>query len=59
MSKRGYPEKIIEDKMKKKNFGEKFSAKGVPFFVTYHSRLNPLGKIILENLNLYVCILSF
>ena len=55
-SKRGYTDKIIENEMKKANFGESRiktkSAAGVPFVVTYHPRLKALGKIIHENLNL-------
>ena len=55
-SKRGYPDKIIENEMKKVNFSESRrktkSATGVPFVVTYHPRLKTLGKIIHENLNL-------
>ena len=56
-SKRGYPDKIIENEMKKKNFGESRSktnsATGVPFVVTYHPRLKALIKVIThENLNL-------
>ena len=55
-SKRGYPDKIIENEMKKVNFRESRSktksAIGVPFVVTYHPRLKTLGKIIHENLNL-------
>ena len=55
-SKRGYPDKIIENETKKVNFGESRSktksAPGVPFVVTYHPRLKALSKIIHENLNL-------
>ena len=54
--KRGYPDKVIENEMKKVNFGESRSktkyATGVPFVVTYHPRLKAFGKIIHENLNL-------
>ena len=46
---RGYPHKIIENKMDKVNFGQgrskTKSAAGVPFFVTYHLRLKALVKI--------------
>ena len=46
---RGYPHKIIENKMDKVNFGQgrskTKSATGVPFFVTYHLRLKALVKI--------------
>ena len=55
-SKRGYPDKIIENETKKVNYGESRSktksAPGVPFVVTYHPRLKALSKIIHENLNL-------
>ena len=55
-SKRGYPDKIVENDMKKVNFSESRiktkSGTGVPFVVTYHPRLKALGKIIHENLNL-------
>ena len=55
-SKRGYPDKIVENDMKKVNFSESRiktkSGTGVPFVVTYHLRLKALGKIIHENLNL-------
>ena len=54
--KRGYPDKIFENKMDKVNFGESRSktksAMGVPFIVAYHHKLKALGKIIHENLNL-------
>ena len=50
------PDKIIENEMKKVNFGESRSktksATGVPFVVTHHPRLKALGKIIHGNLNL-------
>ena len=53
-SERGYPDKIIENKMDKVTFGQRRSktksATGVPFFVTYYLRLRALGKIIHENL---------
>ena len=55
--KRGYPENMIDDKMKKVTFSEKSSkkskgSKGVPFVVTYHPSLNYLSRIIKENLNI-------
>ena len=54
-SKGGYLDKIIENEMKKVNFGESRSktksATGVPFAVTYHPRLKALSKVIHENLN--------
>ena len=54
-SKRGYPEKIVKNDMKKVNFSESRiktkSGTGVPFIVTYHPRLKTLGKIIHENLS--------
>ena len=55
-SKQGYPNKIVENEMKKVNFDDSRSktksATGVPFVVTYHPRLTISGKIIHENLNL-------
>ena len=54
-SKRGYPGKIIENEMKKVNFGESRSKiTEVPFVATYHPRLKGLSKIVCENLNLYI-----
>ena len=55
-SKRGYPDKIIENKMKKVNFDESRSKTkstiGASFVFTYHGRLKTLGKTIHQNLNL-------
>ena len=52
--KRGYPENMIDEEMKKVKFSEKGSSnsegsKGVPFVVTYHPSLN---CIIKDNLNI-------
>ena len=49
--KRGYPENMINEEMKKVGFSEKGSkksrgSKGVPFVVTYHPSLNCLSRII-------------
>ena len=55
-SKRDYPDKVIENEMKKVKFGESRnktkSATGVSLVVTYHPRLEALSTIIHENLNL-------
>ena len=53
--KRGYPESIIDKKMKKVRFSEqgqksKKVEKGVPFVVTYHPLLSKLSSIIHRNL---------
>ena len=55
--KRGFPENIADEEMKKVKFlkkGTKNSkrSKGVPFVVTYHSSLNCLSCINKENLNI-------
>ena len=55
--KRGYPENMIDEEMKKVKFSEKGSkiskgSKGVLFVVTYHPSLNCLSRIIKENLNI-------
>ena len=50
--KRGYPEQIINCEMKKVNFRKNKSKieinkkKGVPFVITYHSKLKDLNKVI-------------
>ena len=53
--KRGYPEKLIENEMKKIKFGKKGikkakGVKGIPFVVTYHPQLKNLGRIINQNI---------
>ena len=55
--KRGYPENMIDEEIKKVAFSEKGSnnskgSKGVLFVVTYHSSLNCLSRIINVNLNI-------
>ena len=55
--KRGYPENMIDEEMKKINFSEKGSIKSkgskrVLFVVTYHPSLNCLSRIIKDNLNI-------
>ena len=55
--KRGYPENVIDEEMKKVKFSEKGSkkykgSKGVSFVVTYHPFLNRYSYIIKENLNI-------
>ena len=55
--KRGYPENMIDEEMKKMNFSEKGSkkskgSKGVLFVVTYHPSLNCLSRIIKDKLNI-------
>ena len=55
--KRGYPENIIDEEMKKVKFSEKGrnnskGSKRVPFVVTYHPSLNCLSRIIKDNLNI-------
>ena len=55
--KRGFPENMTDEEMKKVKFlgkGSKKSkgSKGVPFVVRYHSSLNCLSCIIKENLNI-------
>ena len=58
--KRGYPENMIQEEMKKVNFSEKGSkkhkgSKGVPFAVTYHPSLIFLSPTIKDSLNnLYI-----
>ena len=54
--KRGYPENIIDEEMKKIKFSEKGSKKSkgskeISFVVTYHPSLNCLSRIIKDNLN--------
>ena len=51
--KRGYPENMIDEEMKKVKFSEKGSknskgSKGVPFVVTHHPFLNCLSRIIIK-----------
>ena len=51
--KRGYPENMIDEEMKKVKFSEKGSknskgSKGVPFVVTHHPFLNCLSRIIMK-----------
>ena len=53
--KRKYPEKLIDNEMKKvrffpANLQNKTREKGVPFVVTYHPVLNSLSKIIRDNM---------
>ena len=55
--KRGYPENMIDEEMKKVKFSEKSSKKSkrpkrVPFVVTYHQSLNCLSRMIKYNLNI-------
>ena len=55
--KRKYPEKLIDNEMKKvrffpANLQNKTREKGVPFVVTYHPVLNSLNKIIRDNMYL-------
>ena len=55
--KRGYPENMTDEEMKKVKFSEKGSngskgSKGVLFVVTYHPSLNCLSRIINDNLNI-------
>ena len=55
--KRGYPENMIDEEMKKVKSSEKGSnnskgSKGVPFVVIYHPSLNCLSRIIKDNLNI-------
>ena len=51
--KRGYPENIIENEMKKVKFasllGSKKKSKGIPFVVTYHPLLKQLKSILCRN----------
>ena len=54
--KRKYPEKLIDNEMKKvrffpANLQNKKREKGVPFAVTYHPILNSLSKITRENMH--------
>ena len=56
-SKRGYPENMIDEEMKKVKFSGKGSkkskrSKGVSFVVTYHPSLYCLSRIIKYNLNI-------
>ena len=55
--KRKYPERLIDNKMKKvrffpANLQNKKREKGVPFEVTYHPILNSLSKIVRDNMYL-------
>ena len=55
--KRKYPEKLIDNEMKKvrffpANLQNKKREKGVPFVVTYHPILNSLTKIMRDNMYL-------
>ena len=55
--KRKYPEKLIDNEMKKvrfflANLQNKKREKGVPFVVTYHLILNSLSKIVRDNMYL-------
>ena len=55
--KRGYPENMIDEEMKKVKSSEKSSnnskgSKGVPFVVIYHPSLNCLSRILKENLSI-------
>ena len=48
--KKGYPENVIDEEMKKVKFSEKGSkkskeSKGLPFAVMYHPSLNCLSRI--------------
>ena len=58
---KGYPENMTDEKMKKVKFSEKGSnsskeSKGIPFVVTYHPSLNCPSRLIKDNLNmLYMC----
>ena len=52
--KRGYPENIIENEMKKVKFPscnkvQRKKSKGIPFVVTYHSFLKQLKGILCRN----------
>ena len=56
---RGYPNKLIEQEMKKVKFfkngtvvRQRDPRKGVPFVLTYHPLFKSMGKIINKNLNL-------
>ena len=55
--KRGYPENMIDEEMKKvkssgKGTNNSKGSKWVPFVVTYHPSLNCLSRIIKDNLNI-------
>ena len=55
--KRGYPEKLIEDEMRKVKFGKEGikkakGVKGIPFVFTYRPQLKSLEKIINQNIYL-------
>ena len=55
--KRGYPENMIDEEMKKVKFSGKGSKKskgseGVLFVVTCHPSLNCLSRLIKDNLNI-------
>ena len=56
--KRGYPENIIENEMKKVNFPscikvQRKKSKGIPFVVTYHHLLKQLEEILPRNKYLF------
>ena len=55
--KREYPEKLIENEMRKVRFCKEGikkakGVKGIPFVVTYHPQLKNLGRIINQNIYL-------
>ena len=55
--KREYPEKLIENKMRKVKFCKEGikkakGVKGIPFALTYHPQLKKLGRIINQNIYL-------
>ena len=55
--KREYPEKLIENEMRKVKFSKEEIkkakvVKGIPFVVTYHPQLKNLGRIINKNIYL-------
>ena len=55
--KRGYPEKLIENEMRKVKFGKEGiknaeGVKGIPFVVLYHPQLKNIGRIINQNIYL-------
>ena len=54
---KGYPENMTDEKMKKVKFSEKGSknskeSKEIPFVVTYHPSLNCPSRLIKDNLNI-------
>ena len=55
--KRGYPQKLIENEMRKVKFGKEGmkkakGVKGIPFVVTYHPQLRNPQRIINQNIYL-------